>query len=136
MSISGKYLSAAIGMTNIEGTHEWSFDEKGDRLEATVGSTNGRGRKDVGVIDSNIRIVFYLDITSGEYAFIRAGTTLSNLALFHDMNADDPMFLIATAKVFDSRVRGQVRERMIVEAEIEPYGDVITVVDPADSNTP
>jgi len=131
VSISGKYLGAAVGMTDISGVHEWSMDETGDPLDATTGADNGRGKKDVGVIDTRIRVVFYLDISSGVYAFIRAGTTLTNLKLFHDLNALTPLAAFTTATVFTSRVRGQIRDRMIVEAEIEPYGDVITVTDPA-----
>lgn len=131
MAISGKYLSASIGATNIVGVHEWSFDETADRLEATTGSNGGRGKKDVGVIDGNIRIVFYFDTSTGDYAFIRAGTTLSNLKLFHNIDAATPLVAVSSATVFTSRVRGQVRDRMIVEAEIESNGDVITITDPA-----
>jgi hypothetical protein len=131
MSISGKYLTAAINGVNIEGTHEWSFKETADRLEATTGADQGRGKKDLGVIDGNVRIVFYFDIATGVYEFIRPGSQIVDLALYHDGNAATPLVLIADAQVFDATVRGQVRDRMIVEAEIEPYGDVVTVTDPA-----
>jgi hypothetical protein len=32
--------------------------------------------------------------------------------------------------VFDTTVRGQIRDRFIVEADLEAYGDVITATDP------
>jgi hypothetical protein len=130
VSITGKDLTASVNGINIDGAHEWSFRETADRLEATTGANNGRGKKDVGVIDGNIRVVFYLDITTGAYEFIRAGVGLVNVGLWHDGNALAPLVLVSLAQVFDSTVRGQIRDRMIVEAELESYGDVVTVTDP------
>lgn len=130
MSISGKFLSATVGVGTIEGTHEWTVNERGDRLEATTGANNGRGKKDVGVIDTMVKIVFYLDITTGEFQFIRTGTTLTNLKLFLDNTATNPMYLLTSARVFDTTVRGQVRDRFIVEADIEAVGDVVTQNEP------
>lgn len=130
MSISGKFLTAKIGTTNIAGTHEWSCRETGDKLEATTGTDGGRGKKDVGVIDTIVRVVFYLDITTGAHGFIRTGTTLSNLKLFLDGSATNPLYAFTTAKVFDCNTRGQVRDRFIVEADIEAYGNVVTANEP------
>lgn len=130
--ISGKYLTATLGAmaTNIDGTHEWQAQESADRIEATTGANNGRAKKDAGVIETRIRVVFYLDIATGLYAFIRAGTVLTDLKLWHDSAALAPVFAISSATVFDSTVRGQVRGQMIVEAEIEANGDAIIVTDP------
>ena len=127
--ISGKYLTALVGSTPIDGTHEWDANETGDRLEATTGSSNGCGKKDVGVIDTRIKIRFYFDITTGSAAFIRAGTVLTDLALYADGTADVPIYLIESATVFDFRLGGQVRDRFIVDADIEANGDVITFSD-------
>jgi len=130
MSISGKFLGADVGGEAIDGTHEWSVTETADALEATTGAHNGRGKKDVGVIDTKIRVMFYLDITTGVYAFIRAGAVLANVDLFADVNASAPLYSFATATVFSSTVRGQIRDRMIVEAELEASGDVVTANEP------
>lgn len=127
---SGKYLTAALNGANIDGTHEWGVNERADRQEATTGADRGRGRKDVGVIDTMIRVVFYLSIVDGLFTFIRPGAELTNLQLFHDNEADTPLYSIGEARVFDSHVRGQVRGQMIVEAEIEAYGDVVEANDP------
>ncbi|AMV27563.1 hypothetical protein VT84_24390 [Gemmata sp. SH-PL17] len=129
MSITGKYLTAMVSAAPIAGTHEWSANETGDRLEATTGADNGRGRKHVGVIDSRFRIRFYFDITTGAANFIRTGTTLSDLALFADKDADTPIYLIESATVFDFNIAGQVRDRFIVDADIEANGDVIDFSD-------
>jgi hypothetical protein len=130
VSISGKFLTAAVNGVNIDGTHEWSVAESGDRLEATTGANNGRGKKDVGCIDTRIRVVFYLDISTGLFTFIRTGAVLTDLQLFHNIVASAPLYQIASATVFDATVRGQIRDRMIVEADIEANGDVVTATDP------
>lgn len=130
MSISGKFLSCSIGATVIAGAHEWSVAEVGDRIEATTGATSGRGKKDVGVIDCRIRIVLYLDVTAGIFTTMRAGTTLSSLKLFAVSTATNPLYTFTTVNVFESTVRGQVRDRFIVELECEPAGNVITAAEP------
>lgn len=132
MSISGKYLKATIGATPtiIAGTYEWSVNETGDRLEATTGADNGRGKKDVGVIDTRVKVTFYFDVTAGVFNFIRPGTILTSLKLYTDSSNTNPLYAFTSAKVFDTNVRGQVRDRFIVEADIEAYGNVITVADP------
>jgi hypothetical protein len=129
--ITGAYLTATLGTAPIDGTHEWSYGETTDRLEATTGADNGRGRKDGGVTDARIKIRFYFDIATGQARFIRANTVLANLKLYHDAAADAPLVLVTSARVFDFNVVGQVRDRFVVDADIEPLGDVITFTDPA-----
>ncbi len=131
MSISGKYLAAAISGVDITGTHEWSYGETADRLEGTTGAHNGRGRKYAGVVDTRMKVRFYLDIVSGQADFIRAGTVLTNLELFHDADNPTPLVLCSSATVFDFNVVGQVRDKFVVDADLEPAGDVVTFTDPA-----
>jgi hypothetical protein len=130
VSISGKFLTATIGTTPIDGTHEWSVQETVDALEATDGASGGRAKKDFGVTDTKIRVTFYLDVTTGAYTFIRAGTSLTNLALYADANSATPLYVIGDASVFSATVRGQIRDRFIVDAEIEAYGDCVVASDP------
>lgn len=129
MSISAKLMTAKIGVTEIAGTHEVSSDEEADRLEATTAADNGRSRKDAGVVETRVRVVFYLDVTTGVHVFIRAGTILTALKFFARSGAVTPIFTWSSATVFSSRIRGQIRDRMIVEAEIEPNGDAATAAD-------
>jgi hypothetical protein len=129
VSISAKTMTANLGAAVIVGTHEVSTDEEADRLEATTAADNGRARKDAGVVETRVRVVFYLDVTTGVHVFIRAGTVLTNLKFFARTGAVTPLFTWTSATVFSSRVRGQIRDRMIVEAEIEPNGDVTTAAD-------
>ena len=130
-TISGKYLQATVGAmpTVIAGTHEWSGRESGDRLEGTTGANNGRGRKYCGVIDGQFRIRFYFDVNSGLAAFIRTGTVLTNLKLYADEAATNPIYALTSATVFDFNMVGRVRDTFIVDADIESNGDVITFND-------
>jgi hypothetical protein len=130
--ISGAYLACKIGSTTIVGVHEWSATEVGDRLEATTGADSGRGRKECGVIDTQVKIRFYFDVATGVAAFIRTGTVLSNLKLFADANSTNPMYLISSATVFNFHVHGQVRDRWVVDVDIEANGSVITFTDAPD----
>jgi hypothetical protein len=132
--IQGAFLSAKLGATpaTIVGTHEWSVNEVADRLEATTGADSGRGRKEAGVIDTRIKIRFYFDVASGVAAFIRAGTVLTDLKLFADESSSSPMYSITSATVFGFNVQGQVRDRFIVDADIEANGAVITFTDAPD----
>lgn len=130
MPITGKFLSCTINGTVLAGTHEWSVQETADRLDATTGANNGRGRKEAGVIDTRIRVTFYLDITSGLFTAVRPGTVLTNLRLFTRSAASNPVYLFSSATVFDMTVRGQVRDRFVVDCDIEPAGDVITATEP------
>ena len=129
--ITGAYLSAAVNGTPIAGTHEWGCNETSDRLEATTGADGGRGRKEVGVIDTKIKIRFYLDIVAGRMGFIRTGTQLTNLQLYLDDQAPTPLYAISEARVFDTNVVGQVRDKWVVDADIEAVGNVVEFTDPA-----
>jgi hypothetical protein len=128
------YLAAKYGATPtaIAGTHEWSVSETGDKLEATTGADSGRGRKECGVIDTQIKIRFYFDVSTGVAAFIRTGTVLADLKLFADENSTSPMYSIASATVFHFNVQGQVRDRFVVDADLEANGAVITFTDAPD----
>lgn len=130
MSISGKFLTAKLGTALIVGTHEIGADEEADRLEATTGADNGRARKDAGVVETRMRVVLYLDVTSGVYTTLRAGTTLTDLKFFARAAATTPIYAATSATVFSMRLRGQIRDRFIVECEIEPNGDVVTAAEP------
>ena len=127
--ITGAFLACKLGNAAIAGTHEWSASEVADRLEATTGADQGRGRKEAGVIDTQIKIRFYFDIVVGVASFIRAGTVLTNLKLFANQSSPNPMYLIASATVFNFNVHGQIRDKWVVDADIETNGNVITFSD-------
>ena len=126
MSISGKYLKATHNGSDISGTHSWTVNETADRIEATTGADGGRGKKDPGVVDTTVTIRFYLDINTGVFTAFRAGSTLTNLTLFSDLNAASPIYAFTSARVFGCRPNGAVRDKFEVEVDCEPYGNVIT----------
>lgn len=129
MSISAKLITAKLGAAEIVGTHEFGSDEEADKLEATTAVDNGRSRKDAGVVEDRIRVLFYLDVTTGVHVAFRAANVLTNLKLFARNLAITPILSYASATIFSRRIRGQIRDRLIVECELEPNGDVITAAD-------
>jgi hypothetical protein len=131
MSISGKFLSASTSLGTIVGNHEWTYDETGDRLDATTGADQGRGNPDCGVIDTKVTVKFYLDIVTGVYTFIRTGTILTGVELFVNINDPSPIVTITEATVFNFQIVGQIRDKMVATAQLEANGDVITCTDPA-----
>lgn len=128
--ITGAFLTAKVNGYNIDGNHEWSVTENADSLEGTTGADLGRGHKYFGVVDTQIKIRFYLDIRGGSANFIRATSYLTNLALYLDVTATNPMYLITSASVYRFNVAGQVRDKFIVDADIECNGPVIYYNEP------
>lgn len=76
-----------------------------------------------------VRISFYFEIVTGVANFIRTGTVLSNLKLFANGSSTTPVYAITSATVFDFNIRGQVRDKFVVDVEVEANGDVITFSD-------
>lgn len=114
MSISGRALSAVIGSTTIGGVHEWSAEETAEKLDSTTAANSGYATADFGVLELAVTLTLYLDVTTGAYSIVRRGTTITNLKLFLDKDATNPAFLIPSFKVFESSIRGTVRDRVIV----------------------
>src|SRR5258708_3857979 len=131
MATTGKYLTSAINGVDVAGTHEWSVEEVGDRLDRTVGADQGRGNPEVGVIDTKITIKFYFDITAGVINFIRTGVVLADLSLFADGNSGTALYTIDLAIVLRIMTQGRIRDQWVVTAEIEAQGDVVAAFDGA-----
>lgn len=115
MTISGKALAAKIGATLISGVHEWSAEERADSLEKTTAADGGFAAHDHGVFELSVSMTLYLDITAGAYANVRRGTVISDLRLYLDTSATNPIFAVPTFKVDTSTVRGQIRDKFVVQ---------------------
>lgn len=130
MSISGKFLTAFVNGAEVIGTFEGDVTEQADKLEATTGTDEGRGRKDPGVVDTIFKVTLYCDVTNGSFAALRAGNTLTDVEFWLNRNATSPIYVFEEARAFNLHVRGQIRDRVIVDCEIEAYGDVVTQNEP------
>lgn len=121
MSISGKYLTATVGGTAIDGTHSWEADHQVDDLDATVGNDGGFTDTDAGCESLSVRVQFYFDLTTGAAAGLRPGTELTNVNLYR-VASSDLAYTIPTAIVVGRTFSAQVRGRLEVTATIKNKG--------------
>jgi hypothetical protein len=128
MSISAKFLTCYVNGQEVVGTHEYNINERGDRIEATTGTDGGRGKKDVGVVDTMMRVMIYADATTFDPTGLKVGDTLLLLEFFTspDENAT-PIYQIDEATIFETTFRGQIRDKFVWECDIEARGDTVTV---------
>lgn len=130
MSVSGKKIAAKIGTTLIVGLVSWRVRESSQELDATTGADAGYEHPDNGVLGATIELNGVMDLTSGEYVPIRAGTEFTDLKCYRDAADTDPAFLFPTARVFESGQGGGVKERFEINCTAKSVGSY-TVTDPA-----
>lgn len=123
MSISGKYLTVAIGDNELAGNYGWTAEEGGDVLDRTVGADGGKEREDMGVENCHITIKLYLDIATGQPSLVKRGTVLNSLKLYRNRDDATPAFDIPEALVVRRTQGGEVRGKMEVSCEIHTQGD-------------
>lgn len=121
-TISGKYLTVAIGATELDGNYAWSVDQGGDKIDRTVGADRGKSRTDVGVEDTSITIKLYLDIATGQPSIVRRGTTLTSLMLYRSIDDTSPAYDFPEALVIKRTEGGEVRGKLEVTCEIVAQG--------------
>lgn len=122
MAITGKYLSCAIGTTNIAGVQGWTATEDVAKLDGQTGNHAGFSANEPGGITLSITMDLIQDITSGVYSTISAGTTISNLKLYRNANGTSIAFDVPSFVVFNSEQKGAVRDRFTVRVSGEAYG--------------
>lgn len=130
MSISGAYLSAKIGSTEIEGVMEWTAEEEVEELDRTGGADQGFGNRDAGVKDLTVTMRLFQDTTTGDYATIKAGTTITNLRLRRVAADTNPAFDIPSALVLRSSTAVKTRGGIYVDVTAKNRGSY-TTNDPA-----
>jgi hypothetical protein len=94
MSISGKFMTVKIGAVVVPLNSEWSVDEDVKELDRTTGADLGFRNRDGGIQDLHANLKAYMDISTGQYAEVQAGTVISNLNLYRDINDASPAFVI------------------------------------------
>ena len=122
MSVSGKKISAKIGVTTVTGIVSWRVREKADELDATTAADAGYDHPDDGLWGATIEMKGVLDITTGVYLPIRRGTVLTNLNLFRDINDVTAAFVFPIAKVFESSQGAEIRGRFEIDATAKSVG--------------
>lgn len=122
MSISGKYLTAELGSTTLSLVSEWGADEDSQMLGRTTGADEGYRNEDAGIQSCDVTVKGYMDIASGEYAQIEAGTVLTNLKLYRDSSDSLPAYSFPSAIVAKSHQGGAVEGKIEWNATIHNKG--------------
>lgn len=130
MSVSGKKIAAKIGTALIVGLVGWKARESAIELDATTGADLGYEHPEAGVLGLTVEISGVMDITSGEYIPIRAGTIFTNLKLYRDVTDTTEAYLIPTATALESSQGADVKGRFDISATVKSIGSY-TVNDPS-----
>ncbi|AMV28788.1 hypothetical protein VT84_30625 [Gemmata sp. SH-PL17] len=122
MSVSGKYLTAKIGAAEIKGTYAWRVSERYEKLDAITAADNGNNRKDFGVGEAEISLRLLIDIASGAYEPVAAGTEITALTLYRKKGDAQPAYSFPLVRIFDSEQGAEIRGRVEVNATGENVG--------------
>lgn len=122
MSVSGKFLTAAIGTTVIVGNYAWSVTERFDKLDAITAADGGANHKDFGVGEADITLRLLMDVTTGAYEPVAAGAEITNLRLFRKATDDAPAYEFPAVRIFESTQGAEIRGRVEVTANGENVG--------------
>lgn len=132
MSISGKHIAAKIGdmmPVLIPGVQEWSAEDSAQELDGTTAEDEGFENPDDGLASLRVSMRLVIDITAGDLTTIQRGTLITNLKLFADIDATDPIYTIPSFKVFKSTPRGEINGRFTYDVEGKAKGEY-TLNDP------
>jgi hypothetical protein len=130
MAISGKKLSVDINGATLLGIVSWRASERVEELDAASAATNGFDNPEAGFGGCTVSIRGWFDILTGDYAPLRAGTVLTNLELFRNIDDVTPAFLFASALVMESDQGAENRGRFEINATVKSKGSY-TYNDPA-----
>jgi hypothetical protein len=122
VSVSGKRLTGMINVTPITGIYGWTVRESFEKIDAITAADDGHNRKDFGVDEAQISLKLLVDITTGDYEPIVAGTEITTLKLFRHESDELPAYSFPIARVFDSTQGAEIRGRFEVSVEAENVG--------------
>lgn len=122
MSVSGKKLSMKVGVTTFAAIVGWTVREKVDELDAATAADAGYDHPDAGFAGATIEIKGVLDITTGVYSPIKAGTTITTLKLYRDINDTTEAYSFPTALVVESSQGAENRGRFEISATAKSSG--------------
>lgn len=117
MSISGKFITAAIGSVGIQGVQQWTADDSGQELDGTTAEDLGFEHPDIGLAKLRVTMQLVIDITTGQLLLLQRGTVINNLNLFANIAASRPIYNIPTFIVFKSTPKGEINGRFTYDIE-------------------
>jgi hypothetical protein len=126
ITISGKYLTASIGGTEIYDNYAWDCDEDGTILDRSTGANAGWRKEDMGLQAAKVTIKGYMDVGSGQYVPVRRGTIITNLKLYRSNGDSLAAFEIAECLVSRSHQGAEVDGKIEWSATLNSRSEVIT----------
>jgi hypothetical protein len=118
ISISGKKIALKVGAATpslVPGLQSWTAEESVQELDATTAADGGFEHPDLGLQGVRVSMTLVIDINQGDLLVLRAGSIITHLKLFADINANNPIFDIPTFLVFKSTPKGEINGRFSYE---------------------
>lgn len=123
MAVTGKKIGMKIGVTTFTALVGWTVDEKADELDQTTSADMGYGNPDSGVIQASISLKGLASVDVAHlYAPVRAGTLITTLKLYREIDDTTEAFNFPFALVIDSSMSGEVRGRFEISASLKSRG--------------
>jgi hypothetical protein len=103
----------------------WTAEESVQELDATTAADQGYEHPDFGLLAVNVSMTLVIDINAGDLLTLRAGTTITHLKLYSDINQSTPIFDIPTFNVFKSTPKGEINGRFTYEVHGRSAGPYV-----------
>lgn len=123
--IRGAHIALYIGgMTPVlvPGLQMWSADDTAQELDATTAEDEGFEHPEDGLAGLRVSMQLVIDILTGDLIAISRGTLISNLKLYAHVDANNPIYLVPSFRVFKSNPRGEVNGRFTYDVEGRAVG--------------
>lgn len=120
--ISGDFITCKINGVEVAGVQKWSAQSKRIRLNGQTASDAGYSHPASGTRSVTFRISLVVDINTGSLLALEDGTEVTDLGLFADVNASDPIFSLPDALILGVSPGGGMNEMFAAEIEGENVG--------------
>lgn len=111
MSIAGKLSTAKINNTGIIGVQKSTATGSVKELDGATAEDGGYEHPDAGLASMEVSLDLVVDITTGDLTTIHEGVVISNLQVFANINAANPVRTIPTFLVLQAVYTGEVAGR-------------------------
>lgn len=125
MSQSGDFITATVGAmaVNVEGVQVWKATGAVERLSGQTAIDRGFSHPAAGTRSVKARLTLVIDITTGSLVAIEEGTVITDLGLWADIDATDPIYDIPEALVLSCSPGGSMGQSFMCDVEIENVGE-------------
>lgn len=108
---------------NVVGVQKWTAQGSVVRLNGQTATDGGYSHPDAGTRSVTGRASLVIDITDGSLVALEPGTVITDLGLYADIGATDPIYDIPTALVLRCSPGGGMGESFQADIEFENVGE-------------